>query len=120
MLTNLGCESIKNKSEESIIKDILDVYLSIKDLSDKEILEDPSNELKSIFQRLDHLVALDIDDVVAEKVLNNSELNPVFDAINRFRNLYTVKIETDHANSILESKDPWQALKNFPFYPNYW
>ncbi len=103
---------------EKIIEEILEIYSSIKDLKDKEILQDPSNHLRPIFQRLDHLIALNIDKS-EEAILCDSAFNFAFDAIARFRSVYTAKLEIEHAHSILESRDPWEMLTNFTYISNY-
>ncbi len=104
---------------ENIIEDIFEISSSIRDLTDEDILRDPSNHLRTIFQRLDHLIALDIYDQSAEAILYDSEFNLAFDTIARFRSLYTAKLEIEHAHSILESRDPWEMLTNFNYISNY-
>ena len=104
---------------EKIIGDIFEIYSSIKGLKDEEILQDPSNHLRTIFQRLDHLIALNIYDKSAEAIFYDSVFNLAFDAITRFRSLYTAKLEIEHAHSILESRDPWEMLTNFNYISNY-
>jgi len=103
---------------EKIIEEVFEIYSSIKDLKDEEILQDPSNHLITIFQRLDHLIALNIDKS-EEVILCDSAFNFAFDAIARFRSLYTAKLEIEHAHSILESRDPWEMLTNFTYISNY-
>ena len=53
------------------------------------------------------------------RILQKKELEPVFADIIRFRNLYTVKLETEHANEVLANESPWDVLEQFPFYGNY-
>ena len=72
-----------------------------------------------LFQRLDSLITLDIEDDTAGEILQKQELDPVFADLSRFRSLYTVRLETEHANEILESESHWAALEKFPFYGNY-
>ena len=104
---------------ETIIGEIMEIYSSIHGLNDEEILQDYPDNLRAVFQRLDHLIALDIDDKAAEEILYDSQFNLAFDAITRFRSLYTAKLEMEHANSILESRDPWKMLGNFTYLSNY-
>ncbi len=104
---------------ESITQEIREIYSAIKDLGDKEIYQDRSNYLKTVFQRLDYLIALDISDKRAEELLSNSEFNSAFDVIAWFRSMYFVKLEIEHAKAILKSRDPWEALKKFTHLPNY-
>ncbi|HJH30642.1 MAG TPA: methyltransferase [Methanosarcinaceae archaeon] len=104
---------------EKVIEDIFEIYLSVKDLSNEEILQDSSNHLRNLYQKLDHLIALNIYDKSAEDILCNSAFNLAFDDITRFRSLYTAKLEIEHAHSILESKHPMEILKNFNYISNY-
>ena len=104
---------------EKIIEEIFEISSSIKDLTDENILRDPSNHLRTIFQRLDHLIALKIYDEPAQAILCDSVFNLAFGAIARFRSLYTAKLEIEHAHSILESRDPWEMLTNFDYISNY-
>ncbi|MBC2762901.1 MAG: hypothetical protein HF970_06265, partial [ANME-2 cluster archaeon] len=104
---------------EKIIEEVFEIYSSIKDLKDEEILQDPSNHLIPIFQRLDHLIALNVYDKSGEAIFFDYVFNLAFDAITRFRSLYTAKLEIEHAHSILESRDPWEMLTNFNYISNY-
>ncbi len=97
----------------------MEIYSSLKGLKDDEIYQDPLNHLKTLFQRLDYLIAQDIDDASAEVILSNSEFNSALDVITRFRSMYTAKLEIEHAKSILKSSDSWEVLKNFAYLPNY-
>jgi hypothetical protein len=106
-------------SPEYIIEKILGLYQDIRNLSDEEILYGQSDRNKELFRKLDSLITLDIEDDVAWDILQKKELEPVFADINRFRNLYTVRLETEHANEILASESPWTVLEKFPFYGNY-
>ncbi|MGP8319684.1 MAG: nicotianamine synthase family protein [Methanosarcinaceae archaeon] len=104
---------------EKIIEDFFEIYSSIKDLKDEEILQDPSNYLKTIFQKLDYLISLNVSGKSAEVILCDSVFNLAFNAIARFRSLYTAKLEIDYAYSILESKYPMDMLQNFNYIQNY-
>jgi len=86
---------------------------------DREIYQDPTGHLKAVFQRLDYLIALDIDDRSAEDLLSNSRFNSAFDDITTFRSQYTAELEAEQANSILKSRDPWNTLTDFTYLPNY-
>ncbi len=104
---------------ESITEEIVAIHHSIKDFVDRGIYQDPSGYLKAVFQQLDDLIALDIDDRSAEDLLSNSRFNSAFDAISTFRSQYTAELEAEQAESILKSKDPWKMFTNFTYLPNY-
>ena len=104
---------------ESITEEIVAIHHSIKDFVDREIYQDPSGHLKAVFQQLDYLIALDVDNKSAEDLLSNSRFNSAFDAISTFRSQYTAELEAEQANSILKSRDPWNTLTDFTYLPNY-
>jgi hypothetical protein len=106
-------------SPEYIIEEILGLHRGIRDLSDEEILYGPSDRNEALFRKLDALITLEMDDKTVQEILQKEELEPVFADINRFRNLYTVKLETEHANEVLANESPWTVLEQFPFYGNY-
>ena len=115
----MNMSNIMDQSSESIIKELSTTYLVTKDIKDQEILHSHSNRLKTFFQRLDYLAALDLDDKSAEEILSAPEFDSALESIVRFRNLYSLRLETENANSILGSEDPWGALKHFTHFPNY-
>ncbi|HII01623.1 TPA: methyltransferase [Methanosarcinaceae archaeon] len=106
-------------SQEYIIEEILALHRDIRDLSGEEILYGLSDRTGELFRKLDALITLEMDDKTALEILQKKELEPVFTDIIRFRNLYTVKLETVHANEVLADKSPWDVLEQFPFYGNY-
>lgn len=106
-------------SPEYVIEQILGLYQNIMVLSDKEILYDSSDRNRELFRGLEYLINLEVEDDIVRDILQKKELEPAFAEINRFRNLYTVKLETEHANEILSSVSPWAILEKFPFYENY-
>jgi len=104
---------------ESITDEIVAIHHSIRDFVDRKVYQDPTGNLKAVFQRLDYLIALDIGNRSVEEILSNSRFNSAFDAISTFRSEYTAELEAEQANFLLKSKDPWKALKNFTYLPNY-
>jgi len=104
---------------ESITEEIVAIHHSLKDFVDREIYQDPSGHLKAVFQQLDYLIALDIDNRSAEDIRSNSRFNSAFDVISTFRSQYTAELEAEQANFILKSEDPWNTLTDFTYLPNY-
>ena len=78
--------NIDEMSIEIIVVELLNIYSTTKDLKDQDILHSTSNHLGTIFQRLDYLAALDIDDQLAQETICNPEYNLILEAIVRFRN----------------------------------
>ena len=99
--------------------ELLNIDSSTKDLKDQDILHSTSNHLGTYFHRLDYLAAMDIDDQLAQETICDPEYNSVIEAIVRFRNLYSLKLEIENAKAILASEDPWDVLKNFAHFSNY-
>ena len=104
---------------ESVTEEIMAIYSAIQSIEAEESYQNISNNLNTVFQRLDYLIAQDICDKRAEEFIYNPGFSSAFDAISCFRSLYTAKIEVEHAKAIIKSKDPWKTLKNFAYIPNY-
>lgn len=111
-------ESVK-LSSEIVLEEILALHRDIRVLSEEEILYGPLDRTGELFRKLDSLITMDIEEDSALKLLQKKELDPVFADLSRFRSLYTVRLETEHANEILESESPWATLEKFTFYGNY-
>jgi hypothetical protein len=114
-----GTDHETDRFAELITEEIVTIYYSIKDFVDREVYQDPTGNLKDVFQRLDYLIALDLNNMSTEAILSNSRFNSAFDAISTFRSEYTAELEVDQANSILKSRDPWETITNFRYLPNY-
>lgn len=106
-------------SRQPIINELGRIYSMTREFKDQEILHSHSNHLKNFFQRLDYLAALDVDDRLVEEVVCKLGYNPVLEAIVRFRNVYSLRLELENANAILASRAPWEVLKKFTHFSNY-
>jgi len=104
---------------ESVTEEIVEIYSVIQSIKAEESYQNLSNNLNTVFQRLDYLIAQDICDKRAEEFIYNPGFDSAFDAISSFRSLYTAAIEVEHAKAIIKSGDPWKTLKNFAYMPNY-
>jgi hypothetical protein len=104
---------------ESILKEILGIYKEIRELSDEEILSCFSGRVEKSFQKLDALITRDVENDIVSILISKQELDPAFAHMNRFRNLYTVRLETGYSNEILASQSPWEVLEKYTFYRNY-
>ncbi|KKG13011.1 methyltransferase [Methanosarcina sp. 2.H.T.1A.6] len=102
-----------------LIAELWQISVMVNDLGEKEILESSSEELHSIFIRLDELAALNVNEKSTDAILKSPDFDDLMDAISRFRFLYNLKLEIEKAKSLLESPNPWKTLRNFTFYPNY-
>lgn len=104
---------------DSVHDEILSLHMEIRKLSDEEIIHSSSGRSEKLFQRLDTLITLDLRSDIVCNLLKMEELESAFAHVNRFRNLYTVKLETRNANEVLGSQFPWDVREKFPFYENY-
>ena len=102
-----------------LISELRQIHALIKDIGEEEVLESSSVELQLAFKRLDGLAALEVDEESIEMIIKSLGLEPLLILIYNFRFSYNLKLEIEKANSILESQNPWETLKNFTFYPNY-
>ncbi|WP_292372951.1 nicotianamine synthase family protein [Methanosarcina sp. UBA411] len=116
-MVNVINESLK--FSEFILEEILSLYQEIRALSDGEILSCSSDRPEELFLKLDTLITQNLESDVVSILLDKKDLEPIFAHINRFRNLYTVRLETMYSNEILASQSPWNVLENYPFYKNY-
>ena len=104
-------------SENSVRSELIEVYSSIEDLGEEDIML--ASGLEEPFRRLDRLASQDVDEGVLDALLSDPELQPVLEGISRLRNLYGLRLEVEEAGLILVAKDPWRELEAFTYYPNY-
>ncbi len=104
----------------SIIAEIVAIYDAIKDLKEADIHEDTENRLYAVFQQLDELIARDISDADVREIISSPRVKFAFEAIARFRSMYTAKLEIEKAKAIIASKtSPWTMIHEFPYFENY-
>lgn len=108
-----------NQTTTEIDNEILNIYSLTRDLKDREILYSQSDHLMDFFNRLDYLATLDIDDQHVHRMIGSSQKGTMLKSIVRFRNLYSLRLEIENANSILDSCDPWDVLRGFTHFTNY-
>jgi len=102
------------------VKDkFLDIYSSICNLTDEEILHKPVDNFRLHFERLNSLAAIDVDDRDVEEILCDKKLKPVIKHISCLKKTYGLKMEIELVRSIIDDPDPWRLIKHFKFYPNY-
>jgi hypothetical protein len=110
---------VKNYEFESIKNEFLDIYTAIRDLTDDEILNGPEDIFRSHFERLQHLIARDVEDQLANELLCDRQLRPITKHISRLKTLNGLRMEIKYARSIIAAPNPWIAIQAFIYYPNY-
>ena len=118
-LVFLECDNILKIEASSLIAEFRQIHTLVKDIEETEILENSSPELQAAFKRLDELAAMEVDGEVNDLLLKSPEFNSLLPAISSFRFFYNLKLEIEEAKSLLSSRNPWEILRNFTFYPNY-
>lgn len=103
----------------SLIAEFRQIHALVKDIGEKDILETSSPYLQAAFKRLDELAAMEVDGEITDLLLKSPEFNSLLPSISCFRFLYNLKLEIEEAKSLLSSRNPWETLQNFTFYPNY-
>lgn len=103
----------------SLVAELWQISAVAKDSGEEEIPENSSDELYALFKRLDELAALEVDEKSIDVILKSPDFESLMYEISRFRFLYNLKLEIENAESLLESSNPWETLRNFTFYPNY-
>jgi hypothetical protein len=110
---------IKKIEATSLIEELQQINVLVKNLSEEEILTNSSPEILKAFRRLDELAALEIEDPSLDVILKSSDFDSLITVISQFRFTYNLKLEIEKAKSLLESSNPWETLRNFAFFPNY-
>ncbi|AKB33979.1 hypothetical protein MSSIH_3289 [Methanosarcina siciliae HI350] len=103
----------------SLIAELRQISALVKSSGEEDIQEDSASELQVLFNRLDELAALEVNEKSIDTILKSPDFDFLVDSISRFRFLYNLKLENEKAKSLLESSDPWETLRNFTFYSNY-
>ncbi len=110
---------MKRSSLDYVKDEFLDIYSSICNLTDKEILHKPDDDFRLHFERLNRLAAIEVDDQNVKEILCDKKFQPVIKHISYLKKIYGLKMEIEFARSIIDAPDPWNLLKHFKFYPNY-
>ncbi|MCD6184752.1 MAG: methyltransferase [Deltaproteobacteria bacterium] len=110
---------MKKNSLYYVKDEFLDIYSSICNLTNEEILRKPVDDFRLYFERLNSLAAIDVDDQYVEKILCDKKLQPLIKHIYSLKKTYGLKMEIEFVRSIIDDTDPWRLLKSFKFYPNY-
>jgi len=110
---------MKENKLDSIKKELLDIYAAICDLTDDEILNGHENIFRSHFERLQCLIAMDVEDHLADELLYDSKFQSITKHISHLKRINGLGMEIKYAQSVIADPDPWIAVKKIIFYPNY-
>ena len=110
---------MKETRLDSIKNEFFDIYASIQDLSDHDILNGPDHSFRHYFERLHHLLALDINDHAVNEMLCDRQFRLATQHIAHLKTINGLRMEIKEARAIITSPDPLALLRHFQFYPNY-
>ncbi|WP_231593503.1 nicotianamine synthase family protein [Methanosarcina siciliae] len=118
-MSSWSVNNIPKIETASLIAKLRQISALVKSSEEEGIQEDSAGELQALFNRLDELAALEVNEKSIDTILKSPDFDSLIDSISHFRFLYNLKLENEKAKSLLESPDPWGTLRNFTFYPNY-
>ena len=110
---------MKKTRLDSIKNEFLDIYAAIQNLSKDEILNNPDKMFQPHFERLQRLIAMDIDNLAADKMLCDQKFQLITKRIAHLKTINGLRMEISYAQAVIADHDPWSLLKRFQFYPNY-
>jgi len=110
---------MKETRLDSIKNELFDIWAAIQDLSDDDILNGPVHSFRPYFERLHHLLALNINDQEVNKMLRDRQFRLTTQYIAHLKTINGLRMEIEHAQAIITNHDPWALLRRFQFYPNY-
>ena len=110
---------MKESGLNSIKNEFLHIYAAIRNLADDEMLRAPDDIFRSHFDRLQRLIARDVDDHLTDEMLCDREFRIIVKRLSHLKRLNGLRMEIEYAKSIIASPAPWALIKRFPYYPNY-
>ena len=109
-----------NKCEPELIKkEFMDIYYCVCTLTRDEILNGSDDSFSSCFEKLQCLLAEDVDDRTAEIMLGDSKFCMAVKHLAVLKRINGLKMEITYAKSIITAHDAWKQIQRFPYYQNY-
>lgn len=107
----------------AIRDELLAIHADIARLDDEAICCGPKAPMDAAYKRIYALADRDASEDDVDALLADAALSPdlaaALAAIDRLRNLYGPRLESERARALLDAADPWGFLRGFLFYPNY-
>ncbi len=96
-----------------------EIFRAVEHLSEDEILNAADDRFRPCLDRLNQMAALDVEETLVQALLNDADFKAMIGPIARIKRLHSIRLETDRAQHIIRSADPWRTLTDFVYYPNY-
>lgn len=110
---------MRNDRAALIRRGFLDIDDAVGHLSHEDILNRPAHEFEFHFQRLQQLIAEDVDKESITALLGDNDFLRVARRLSRLKTSNGLKMEIAFAKSVAAADDPWERLEKFPYYKNY-
>lgn len=102
------------------IKDqVLAIFADCREISEQQILDLPEDPFYRQMETLNRMATLDVDEDQVDALVADTSLQPSIAHIARLKRIHGLRLERQRARTIIDSPDPWEALKEFVYYPNY-
>ena len=100
--------------------EIKSIANSLKAFGDYKFEEMPLDEIIPLLDSVEKIAHdQDIDFDSAKHILDDAQMNEALKVIRKFYVVFGSRLESENAEAILESDDPWKTLESFHFYPRY-
>lgn len=99
---------------------IKEIANSLKGYGDYTLDRIPLDEIILLLDSVEEIAhdqVIDFDS--AKHILDDEKMNEALALIRKFYVGLGARLETDNAEAILKSNDPWKSLESFHFYPRY-
>ena len=110
---------MKNDPFSEVKASFRKIYQAVERLSDDEILNGEEDRFRPYLDRLNQMVAMDVEDNLVQALLKDNDLKEMIGPIARVKRLHSIRMEIRQALNVIQSADPWEALARFVYYPNY-
>ena len=104
---------------ENIKEKLLAIFADCREISEQQILDLPEDPFYPQMETLNRMATLDVDDDQVDALIRDRSLQPAIAHIARLKRIHGLRLERQRARTIIDSRDPWEEIKGFVYYPNY-
>ena len=104
---------------EKIKEQLLAIFEDCREISEHQILDLPEDPFYPQMETLNRMATLDVDDDQVDTLICDRSLQPAIGHIAKLKRIHGLRLERQRARTIIDSRDPWEMLKAFVYYPNY-
>jgi hypothetical protein len=104
---------------ENIKEQLLAIFADCQEISGQQILDLSEDPFYRQMEALNRMATLDVDDHQVDMLIADRSLQPAIAHIARLKQIHGLRLERQRARAMIDSRDPWDMLKGFVYYPNY-